>query len=182
MVSIAVGSYLVKTDIWDSESELTVALDKCTLGSIRLQNDEYPSDDVYSLRVQSDKGTFGIGIITYHNGILPSMICINKSLCLVIGFGANVYTVDIAARKLVTSLSLDYEFYQFHTLEHLGIHDFFLVQSEMEVIACSTLGKRIWGYSGNDIISSLVVSQSEVELHLIDGSQHNIGIVDGIKR
>jgi hypothetical protein len=76
---------------------------------------------------------------------------------------------------------LGQRFHQFHTLNHMGHADFFLVQHEMGLAALGYDGARRWDYTGHAVVDSVQVENEsvlirylaaprEVTLRLADGA------------
>lgn len=177
-MDMVLGSLRIRYHKWDSIGELQRYLDNCKLGYIIINNTDYPVDN-YSLTVVDENGNFGVGLISYTNGIAPSLLLDNKHLLIVWGHGKNICIIDLDKRRIVSQLESDYDFYQFHSLNHLGIDDFFIVHGEIEIIAIRFDGMVIWKYVAEDIISSFSV-EKDLTIKLFDSNFKNLQLLTGL--
>jgi len=164
---LTLGGYLIKLDEWASASEMTNVLGKCNLGNIELYKGLYSGQANYTLLISSLQGKFGIGIGVDNVGNRPSILIDYFRLNVIIGFGQVIKIVSIRERRVIGENNLEYNFYQFHSLYHIDVNDFFLVQSEVAIAAFTYQGKQIWNYVGEDIIDTVEVSGIRIVLKFL---------------
>ena len=103
-----------------------------------------------------------------------------KNRNIVLGFGEDIVLFNIVNRTIVAEHSFPGScFYQFITLNHIAVTDYFLVLCEISVSAITYEGQKLWQYDTNDIISHVSISDGIVKLGLFEGDSKSISIADG---
>lgn len=163
---------------WDSESELTLALSTCTLGSIVLGTDqEYPSR-FYSAIIQrgwSKANTFGIGILSEWHGVEPCIILQPDLDRIILGFNQQVVAISIDERKVVYSHNLFYLFFFFVELTRQRL---ILIRHETGVTCLDWDGNVKWQY-GKDIVTDMTLNGDDLTLKFMDSSMVKLHLSDG---
>ncbi len=167
-MELTLGSYFLRVHKWNSVEEKTQYLNKCDLGKLELDNIRSSKTLHFTVTVFVGERKLGIGVDIDDVGLEPGLLLDLERINLIIGYDEAVTVIDLPSMNIVAHFDLDYMFYQFHSLHHLGFTDFFLVQSEVGIKAISYDGSVLWSYVASDIISSLTVSNHSIFIKFMD--------------
>jgi hypothetical protein len=179
---LPIGDYLIQLFEFRIDSEMQRVLQGCKLGCLELEDDLYSGEDDYAIKISSKEGAFGIGIqFGNFSSIRPSLLLDYTQLNLLLGYGQTIIVFDIRSKQILEKHTLGGDiFYQFRSLQHLGIDEFCLVESELAVMALTYQGKQLWKYDAHDIITSIEVTQQQVTLQLWNlASPVHLNLIDG---
>jgi hypothetical protein len=66
-------------------------------------------------------------------------------------------------------MRIEHDFiYHIHTFQHLNIYDFYLVQTELQLIAITSRRQILWVYSHNDVITEIKIKNELIEIYSMD--------------
>jgi hypothetical protein len=177
MMMLNVGSYSVKSLQWESYNQMLNYLKKCTLGMVELQDNSVYNASYYSIIIKpfSTNKMFGIGCPNSFSNLPPLVIVNYEALRLMIVTENSIAIVDIQQSQLISEMRVEHDFiYHIYTFQHLRIHDFYLAQTELKLIAINSQGRILWIYSHDDVIASVTLKENHIYVYSMDSSKETI--------
>jgi hypothetical protein len=148
---LSLGSYSLTIREWQTSSELKAFANRFQLEMIEIDSDWVAESRYYSITETSQKNNWGIELI--NSDFRPPILLLDyKNLILIIGVNDAIYFINIAQKRVTHKVTI-YTLAGIHSLYHIDISDFFIVETELNILALSYSGELIWEYDAHDVIT-----------------------------
>ena len=180
---LSLGDYQLSIREFSTKSEQKIFLDNCKLNTIEIESDWAGEDRYYLIICKHNNDDWAIEL-TNSDTRDPILLIDSKNLALIIGLNNAIYFVDVSGKKIISKIDITGDIiYQFHSLHHIGVSEFFIVDAELSVFTLNFSGNRIWEYRADDIINyfelkdehiiiKTMSSEDKLYLNLYTGKPH----------
>lgn len=173
-MNITLGSHYLKLDKWTNRAEMINYLNCCDQGNLIVGEDIYSNSSYYTISSYDNYGKFGIGIVKGNSDLSPNILLDYIHQNIIIGYDKSVCFINILNKQFFSKISLAYIFYQFYSLSHLGVRDFFLVSHEIGIVCIDYEGVERWSYISDEIISKVEIKENYLLLKFMDNLESEI--------
>lgn len=169
--------FLVGFQRWDTWSEAKEFLRHTD--SIELNLVEDVSYPYYTLSVNKPSLSCKIGILGQFHGLQPTLLLNPTYKKMVIACGKDVFIIDFSGKPTLHQHKSEALLCSIFGLEFLGIPDYFLVISELDVCVIGFDGIKRWEFSVGDFIKDWWLEQEHLTI-LVDTKQIRLDYRSGL--